>query len=251
MIGRFEHDGHVFCGEISGSSVASIDRTYDLSELRVLSPINPSKIVCIGLNYFDHARELKLEIPGRPLIFLKPPSSVIGPSESIVYPTSSTRVDYEGELAVIIGQRCRRVRDPEKVILGYTCFNDVTARDLQALDGQWTRSKSYDTFAPLGPYIATDLDSSHLSIVTRVNGQIRQDSNVSNLIFDVNYLVRFISQIMTLEAGDIIATGTPAGVGPLKPGDTVEVAIQHIGTLMNNVISQQDDANLLRCNVGI
>lgn len=251
MIGRFERDGRVFCGEISGSSVASTDGTYDLSELRVLSPINPSKIVCIGLNYFDHARELQLETPERPLIFLKPPSSVIGPSASIVYPTSSTRVDYEGELAVIIGQRCRRVRDPEKVILGYTCFNDVTARDLQALDGQWTRSKSYDTFAPLGPYIATDLDSLHLSIVTRVNGQIKQDSNVSNLIFDVNYLVRFISHIMTLEAGDIIATGTPAGVGPLKPGDTVEVAIQQIGTLINNVISQQDDADLLRCNAGI
>ncbi|MDD1721647.1 MAG: fumarylacetoacetate hydrolase family protein [Euryarchaeota archaeon] len=244
MIGKFERDGNVFCGEITGNSVASTEGTYDLSELRVLSPTNPSKIICIGLNYFDHARELELEAPERPLLFLKPPSSVIGPKESIVYPASSAHVDYEGELAVIIGQRCRRVQDPEKVILGYTCFNDITARDLQVLDGQWTRSKSYDTFAPLGPYIATDLDSLHLSIVTRVNGRIKQDSNVSNLIFDVNYLIKFISHIMTLEAGDIIATGTPAGVGPLKPGDTVEVTIQHIGTLMNNVISQQDDSSL-------
>lgn len=241
MIGKFERDGNVFCGEITGNSVASTEGTYDLSELRVLSPTNPSKIICIGLNYFDHARELELEAPERPLLFLKPPSSVIGPKEDIVYPASSAHVDYEGELAVIIGQRCRRVQDPEKVILGYTCFNDITARDLQVLDGQWTRSKSYDTFAPLGPYIATDLDSLHLSIVTRVNGRIKQDSNVSNLIFDVNYLVKFISHIMTLEAGDVIGTGTPAGVGPLKPGDTVEVTIQHIGTLMNNVISQQDD----------
>jgi len=243
VIGKFERDGNVFCGEITGNSVASTEGTYDLSELRVLSPTNPSKIICIGLNYFDHARELELEAPERPLLFLKPPSSVIGPKESIVYPASSAHVDYEGALAVIIGQRCRRVQDPEKVILGYTCFNDITARDLQVLDGQWTRSKSYDTFAPLGPYIATDLDSLHLSIVTRVNGRIKQDSNVSNLIFDVNYLIKFISHIMTLEAGDIIATGTPAGVGPLKPGDTVEVTIQHIGTLMNNVISQQDDSS--------
>ncbi|MGZ4934419.1 MAG: fumarylacetoacetate hydrolase family protein [Halobacteriota archaeon] len=242
MIGRFERDGHVFCGTVSGSSVASTAGTYDLSELRVLAPSNPSKIICIGLNYFDHARELELDVPERPLIFLKPPSSVIGPRESIIYPLSSTHVDYEGELAVIIGQRCKRVQDPEKVILGYTCFNDVTARDLQVLDGQWTRSKSYDTFAPLGPYVATDMDFLHLSIVTRVNGRTKQDSNLSNLIFDVNYLVRFISRIMTLEAGDVIATGTPAGVGPLEPGDTVEVTIQHIGTLMNNVISQQDDS---------
>ncbi len=241
MIGKFERDGNVFCGEITGNSVASTEGTYDLSEQRVLSPTNPSKIICIGLNYFDHARELELEAPERPLLFLKPPSSVIGPNESTVYPVSNAHVDYEGEFAVIIGQRCRRLQDPEKVILGYTCFNDITARDLQVLDGQWTRSKSYDTFAPLGPYIATDLDSLHLSIVTRVNGRIKQDSNVSNLIFDVNYLVKFISHIMTLEAGDVIGTGTPAGVGPLKPGDTVEVTIQHIGTLMNNVISQQDD----------
>ncbi|MGZ4905430.1 MAG: fumarylacetoacetate hydrolase family protein [Halobacteriota archaeon] len=241
MIGRFERDSHVFCGEINGSSVVSAEGAYDLSELRVLPPIVPSKIVCVGLNYFDHARELDLEAPKRPLIFLKPPSSVIGHKESIVYPASSSQVDYEGELAIVIGKRCRRVKEARKVILGFTCLNDVTARDLQILDGQWTRSKSYDTFAPIGPYIATDLDSLNLSIVTRVNGHVKQDSNVSNLIFDVNYLVTFISNIMTLEVGDIIATGTPAGVGALKPGDIVEVTIQHIGTLMNNVISQQDD----------
>ncbi len=241
MIGRFARDSHVFCGEINGSSVVSAEGSYDLSELRVLPPTVPSKIVCVGLNYFDHARELDLKVPKRPLIFLKPPSSIIGHNESIIYPASSSHVDYEGELAIVIGKRCRRVKEARKVILGLTCLNDVTARDLQILDGQWTRSKSYDTFAPIGPYIATDLDSSNLSIATRVNGQAKQYSNVSNLIFDVNHLVTYISNIMTLEVGDIIATGTPAGVGALKPGDVVEVTIQNIGTLMNNVISQQDD----------
>ncbi len=242
MIGRFERDGHIFRGEISGSSVTSATGTHDVSELRVLPPVDPSKIVCVGLNYFDHAEELELAVPSRPLIFLKPPSSVVGPNESIVYPASSTQVDFEGELAVVIGQRCRRVQNPEAVILGYTCFNDVTARDLQVLDGQWTRSKSFDSFAPLGPYIATDVDPLHLSIVTRVNGRKKQNSDTSNLIFDVNSLVRFISNVMTLEVGDVIATGTPAGVGSLEPGNTVDVTIQHIGTLTNNVISQQAES---------
>jgi 2-keto-4-pentenoate hydratase/2-oxohepta-3-ene-1,7-dioic acid hydratase in catechol pathway len=200
----------------------------------------PGKIVGVGLNYTDHARELATKVPEQPTIFLKPSTSVIGPGESIVHPTISSRVDFEGELAVVIGQRCVNVEDSKRVVLGYTCINDVTARDLQIEDGQWTRSKSFDTFAPLGPFIATELDPRNVHIVTRVNGRQRQSSNTRKLIFDIDYLVRFISRIMTLEVGDVIATGTPSGVGQLRPGDTIDVDITGIGTLSNNVISEQD-----------
>jgi len=193
------------------------------------------------LNYTDHARELATKVPEQPTIFLKPSTSVIGPGESIVHPAISSRVDFEGELAVVIGQRCANVEDSNRVVLGYTCLNDVTARDLQIEDGQWTRSKSFDTFAPLGPFIATELDPRNACIVTRVNGRQRQSSNTRELIFDVDYLVRFISRIMTLEVGDVITTGTPAGVGQLRAGDSVDVDITGIGTLSNNVISEQDE----------
>ena len=248
MIGRFERDGKVFYGTISRGSVEIADGTYSLSELRVLPPVNPSKIICVGLNYFDHAQELEADIPDKPLLFLKPPSSVIGPGADIVYPESSVQVDYEGELAIVVGRRCKNVSNPEKVVFGYTCFNDVTARDLQREDGQWTRAKSFDTFAPIGPFITKELDPRDASILTRVNGQVKQNSTTEKLIFDVNYLVMFISRIMTLEAGDVIATGTPSGVGPLRPGDTVEVAVEHVGTLMNNVISPQDEGLALHCH---
>lgn len=248
MIGRFERHGKAFYGTISCGSVKIANSTYSLSELRVLPPVKPSKIVCVGLNYFDHAQELEADIPERPLLFLKPPSSVIGPGANIVYPESSTQVDYEGELAIVVGRRCRNVRNPEKVVFGYTCFNDVTARDLQREDGQWTRAKSFDTFAPIGPFIAKELDPLDVSVLTRVNGQVKQHSTTEKLIFDVHHLVRFISRIMTLEAGDVIATGTPAGVGPLRPGDTVEVTVEHVGTLMNNVISQQDEGQPVPCH---
>jgi 2-keto-4-pentenoate hydratase/2-oxohepta-3-ene-1,7-dioic acid hydratase in catechol pathway len=192
----------------------------------------------VGLNYIDHALELKEPVPAKPVLFLKPSTSVIGPGENIVYPISSERVDYEGELGVVIGQRCKNVVNPEQVILGYTCFNDVTARDLQKEDGQWTRAKSFDSFAPVGPFVSTNLDPRNVAIKTRVNGRLKQSSNTRDLIFDVDYLIKFISRIMTLEAGDIIATGTPRGVGQLRAGDVVEVEIPGVGTLSNEVISE-------------
>jgi len=241
VIGRFNLHDETFLGTVEGTRVHGNGSTYKLSELRVLAPTCPGKIVGVGLNYTDHARELATKVPEQPTIFLKPSTSVIGPGESIVHPAISSRVDFEGELAVVIGQRCANVEDSNRVVLGYTCLNDVTARDLQIEDGQWTRSKSFDTFAPLGPFIATELDPRNARIVTRVNGRQRQSSNTRELIFDVDYLVRFISRIMTLEVGDVITTGTPAGVGQLRAGDSVDVDITGIGTLSNNVISEQDE----------
>jgi 2-keto-4-pentenoate hydratase/2-oxohepta-3-ene-1,7-dioic acid hydratase in catechol pathway len=241
VIGRFRLHNKTFLGTVEGKRVDGNGRTYELSELQVLAPASPSKIVGVGLNYTDHARELGADVPERPTIFLKPSTSVIGTGDSIVCPAISSRVDFEGELAVVISHRCVNVEDSTSVVLGYTCFNDVTARDLQIQDGQWTRSKSFDTFAPLGPFIAADLDPRNARLVTRVNGHQRQSQNTKDLFFDVDYLVRYISRIMTLEAGDVIATGTPAGVGPLRPGDTVDVHIAGIGTLSNNVISEQGE----------
>ncbi len=243
MIGRFKHDDDVFYGNVSGDLVTSMDhesRTFELSELTVLPPATPSKIICIGLNYVDHAIELDMEIPAEPVIFMKPSSSVIGPGGKIVYPAMSQRVDYEAELAVVIGKRCRNISSENAmdVIAGYTCFNDVTARDLQQKDGQWTRSKSFDTFAPLGPFIVPkeELGPSDVTVSSLVNGEVRQSSSTSNLIFDIPHLIEFISGIMTLEIGDVIATGTPPGVGELERGDVVEVKIEGIGTLMNEVV---------------
>jgi 2-keto-4-pentenoate hydratase/2-oxohepta-3-ene-1,7-dioic acid hydratase in catechol pathway len=209
---------------------------FDLTAVKLLAPACPSKIVCIGLNYAEHAAELKMQLPSEPVIFLKPPTAAIGPGAEIVFPSSSQQVDYEGELAVMIRDRCKDVpaREAEKHILGFTCFNDVTARDLQRRDGQWTRSKSFDTFAPFGPWISS-VDPADLDIQTRVNGEVKQSSNTSDLIFDVPRLVEFISHIMTLEPGDVIATGTPPGVGPLGKGDVVEVEIEGIGILENTV----------------
>lgn len=200
-------------------------------------PLAPSKIVAVGLNYRDHAAEMKLDLPVSPVIFLKPASSVIGPDETIVYPAGVTRLDFEAELGVVIAKPCRKVcrAAAADYILGYTCVNDVTARDLQALDGQWTRSKSFDTFCPLGPWIETGLDPLNLAIEARLNGAVCQRSNTANLIFDVFTLVEFISSIMTLNAGDVIATGTPAGVGPMRLGDEIEVAIEGLGRLKNRV----------------
>lgn len=242
MIGRFSYRGDIFWGEVKGNRVI-VDRdtyfdTYTLSELKVLPPATPSKIICVGLNYVDHARELNLELPRSPILFLKPPSAMIGHEEKIIYPPSSSRVDFEAELAVVIGKKGRNISADraEEVILGYTCFNDVTARDLQKQDGQWTRAKSFDTFAPLGPYVVKDIDAGSLDIRCRVNGRIRQESNTSNLIFDIRQLIEFISDIMTLESGDVIATGTPPGVGELLVGDVVEVEIDSIGVLRNKVV---------------
>ena len=211
-----------------------------LASAHLLAPVTPSKIVCIGRNYREHAKELNHPIPSEPLIFLKPPSAVLAPGRTVLRPTSlSERVDHEGELGVVIGKRCHHLRETDNVrdfILGYTCVNDVTARDLQNKDGQWSRAKGFDTFCPIGPIVASDLDPwKGVRVQTRVNGQLRQDGNTVDFLFTLNVIMRFISQVMTLEPGDLIATGTPSGVSTLNAGDTVEVTVEGVGTLSNPV----------------
>jgi 2-keto-4-pentenoate hydratase/2-oxohepta-3-ene-1,7-dioic acid hydratase in catechol pathway len=219
------------------------DHYYQLSEVKLLPPCTPSKIVALGLNYRSHAEEFNAPLPNAPLIFLKPSTAVIGPDADIVYPASSTRVDYEGELAVVIKKPVWRVsiEDALDYVLGYTCFNDVTTRDLQAKDKQWTRAKSFDTFAPLGPCIETELDPGNVYVETYLNGELKQRGNTSDLIFTLPELINFISNVMTLLPGDIIATGTPSGIGPMYPGDTVEIKIEPIGTLRNYVVKNSPD----------
>lgn len=209
-----------------------------LSEAQMLPPLVPSKIVCVGRNYREHAAELGNPMPLEPLLFLKAPSAIIGDGDCIELPELSQRVEHEGELGVVIGRRCRRIKDdvdPLSYVLGYTCLNDVTARDLQRKDVQFTRGKSFDTFCPVGPHIVTGLDPSDLKVETRVNGQIRQSGRTGAMAFPVTHLIRYISHAMTLEPGDLIATGTPAGVGPLLEGDVCEVEVEGVGTLRNNV----------------
>ncbi|MCX7973851.1 MAG: fumarylacetoacetate hydrolase family protein [Candidatus Aminicenantes bacterium] len=215
------------------------DYCIPIGKVKILPPVTPTKIIGVGVNYRDHAQEMGRTLPEEPLIFLKPPSAIIGPNEAILFPRMAHRIDYEGELAVIIKKEVHDLDDEadlKQVILGYTCFNDVTARDLQLKDGQFTRAKSFDTFAPCGPCIATDLDPSHLTLKTFLNGKLRQSASTSQMIFPVYFLIRFISRIMTLYPGDIITTGTPAGVGPMNPGDRVDVQIEGIGTLSNIVL---------------
>ncbi len=240
ILGRFRHNHRVFTGEVFEGRVHSMlgGREYGMDEVRILPPCTPTKIVCVGCNYVEHARELNERIPDEPILFIKPPSSIIASGEDIVYPSQANQVDYEAELAVVIGKRARNVRADRAshYILGYTCFNDVTARDLQRKDVQWTRAKSFDTFSPVGPFIQTDADPTSLKIKARLNGVVKQDSNTSDMIFNVYRLVEFVSSVMTLEMGDIIATGTPPGVGPMKRGDTIEVEIENIGTLKNKVV---------------
>jgi 2-keto-4-pentenoate hydratase/2-oxohepta-3-ene-1,7-dioic acid hydratase in catechol pathway len=205
----------------------------------LLAPVTPSKIVCVGRNYRDHATELGNEMPKEPLLFLKAPSAVIGPGESIRIPALSERVDFEGELAIVVGKRASRIAADEDVrpyIRGYTIVNDVTARDLQKSDGQWSRAKGFDTFCPVGPIVTDEIDpDAGLTVETRLNGAVRQRGNTLHLIFPVAFLLRYITAVMTLLPGDIIPTGTPAGVAPLEPGDTVEVEVQGIGVLGNPV----------------
>ncbi|MFQ6070136.1 MAG: fumarylacetoacetate hydrolase family protein [Candidatus Aminicenantales bacterium] len=210
-----------------------------ISEVVLLPPVVPSKIVAVGVNYKDHAMERGRKIPQEPLIFLKPPSALVGPHDIIIYPRASKRVDYEGELAVVVRRKARHIKDNESVedyILGYSCFNDVTARDLQQRDVQFTRAKSFDTFAALGPCIATGIDPSHLRLKTFLNGKLKQSANTRNMIFPVPFVLRYISAIMTLMPGDVITTGTPAGVGPMAPGDRVDVQIEGVGILSNTVM---------------
>jgi len=218
--------------------LALADYSYNITDVRLLAPCTPSKIIALGLNYQPHADEMNQSLPKNPLIFLKPPTSVIGPEDNIVYPPTSNQVDYEGELAVIIKKPTWAVAEESAFehIFGYTCFNDVTARDIQRLDQQWTRAKSFNTFAAVGPCIETDLDPHKLVIRTYLNGILKQKASTSELIFSIPELIHFISHVMTLLPGDIITTGTPSGVGPMYQGDTIEVTIDEIGSLRNFII---------------
>jgi 2-keto-4-pentenoate hydratase/2-oxohepta-3-ene-1,7-dioic acid hydratase in catechol pathway len=238
--GYFEA-GKVF--EITGDILGEYHSTgneYNVNDIKFAAPCSPSKIVAVGLNYRDHAEELKKKIPDEPLLFMKPSTSIIGHEDKIIYPHHmSSRVDYEGELAVVIGKEARWVNESKAYdyILGYTCINDVTARDLQVKDVQYTRAKGFDTFAPIGPVIETEIDPSDLEISTFLNDERRQHSRTSELIFNIPRLVSFISRVMKLLPGDIIATGTPAGIGPMKNGDKAEIEIKGIGMLRNYVAS--------------
>ena len=224
------------------SSLSILDgSTYQLDKVRLLAPCLPSKIICLGLNYRSHIEEMKLPIPTMPLIFLKPSTAAIGPDGKIILPRGWKRIDYEGELGVVIGKKAKDVPEEEakEYVLGYTCFNDVSDRHAQAADGQWTRAKGYDTFAPIGPWIETEANPDNLQLETYLNGELRQSASTSDLIFGISKLINFISGVMTLLPGDVIATGTPSGVGPINPGDAVEVKIENIGTLKNFVVSQE------------
>lgn len=243
---RFQVGNEVRGGRVEADRIIPTDGTagrqwYALDDVRLLAPVLPTKVVAIGLNYRDHAEEVGLPIPDEPLLFIKPASSIIGPAEPILLPPQSTRVDYEAELAVVIGKRARKVPQQKALehVAGYTCLNDVTARDLQGRDRQWTRSKGFDTFCPIGPWIETEVDPSDLRIELYLNGERKQQSRTSMLIFPVARLVEFVSSVMTLEPGDIIATGTTSGIGPMKAGDTVEVRIEGIGSLVNPVRAEQ------------
>ena len=227
-------------GDLEGLPSRRIDRIL-LAEASLLPPVQPTKIVCVGRNYREHAAELGNEVPQEPLLFFKPPSSLLPPGGTILRPGVSERTDYEGELGVVIARRCHQLAASDDVrpyILGYTCINDFTARDLQNKDGQWTRAKGFDTFCPVGP-VVTDGASidpwAGVQVETRVNGEVRQSGNTRDFIFSLDTVIRYISQVMTLEAGDLIATGTPKGVGPVVAGDVIEVSIEGIGVLRNPV----------------
>lgn len=217
--------------------------TASLSRVQLLPCVSPSKIVCVGRNYADHAKELGNAVPAEPIIFLKPPSALLGHGGAIVYPALSELVSFEGELGVVIGARCRNLKasEAETAIAGYTIVNDVTARDLQKRDGQWTRGKGFDTFCPVGPWWTPkdELDAAAFRVRTRVNGELKQDAPVQDMLFPVAAILEFVTAFMTLEPGDLIATGTPPGVGPLQAGDVVTVEVTGLGTLENRVVAQQ------------
>jgi 2-keto-4-pentenoate hydratase/2-oxohepta-3-ene-1,7-dioic acid hydratase in catechol pathway len=228
-------------GDVEGLASRHMDRIH-IAEASLLPPVEPSKIVCVGRNYREHAAELGHDVPQEPLIFFKPPSSLLSPGATIRRPQVSERTDYEGELGVVIARRCRKLTESDDVrpyILGYTCVDDFTARDLQNKDGQWTRAKGFDTFCPVGPVVTDELDPwAGIQVETRVNDEVRQSGNTRDLIFALDVIIRYISQIMTLQPGDLIATGTPKGVGPVLAGDVVEVSIAGIGQLRNPVADE-------------
>ncbi len=227
-------------GDPFSNPLSFLDTRVSLDEVNLLSPVEPTKVIAVGLNYIDHAKELNMSAPDEPILFIKPSSTVIGPEEPIVYPSTAKQVDYEAELAVVIKRKIKNVcwEEVPYHILGYTCSNDVTARDLQRKDGQWTRSKSFDTFAPIGPWIVTDINPNNLHIELLLNSEIKQSSSTSNMIFDVFFIVSFVSEVMTLYPGDVIMTGTPFGVGPMDVGDIIEVKIEGIGSLRNKVVCE-------------
>lgn len=245
---RYEYQGKESYGMVETDKVYRIEgdifcdykvteESYDLSKVRLLAPCKPSKIVAVGVNYRDHAEEMKHQLPEEPVIFIKPATAVIGPEDKIIRPQMSQRVDYEAELALVIGKKAKNVepKDALEYVFGATCLNDVTARDLQSKDGQWTRAKSFDTFAPIGPFIVTDADYNNTDVELVLNGETRQKSNTSFFIANAQKIVSYISKIMTLNPGDVIATGTPSGVGPMKTGDVVEVRLSGIGVLKNYI----------------
>ena len=235
----------VFSAVMDGGELFAVDdqlqpleQKFNLADVTLLTPVNPSKVVCVGRNYAEHAKELGNEVPKEPLLFLKAPSAIIASGDAIVIPSQSNQVEHEGELAVVIGRDCKNIsadEDPLDYVLGYTCLNDVTARDIQRADVQFTRGKSFDTFCPIGPHIETELDVTDVRVMTRVNGELRQDGRTSQMVFPVDFLVRYISQQMTLHAGDVIATGTPSGVAKMVAGDVCEVTVEGIGTLTNRI----------------
>ena len=248
-IARFSVEGEVSFGVVEADEVAALTshpfgplafsgERYPLGSVRLLAPVLPSKVVAIGKNYADHAREMGGEPPASPVMFLKPSTAVVGEGDPVARPPSVERLDYEGELAVVIGRLCRDVpaASAPDVVFGYTCANDVTARDQQRTDGQWTRAKGYDSFCPLGPWIETDLDPAASRVTTRLNGTVVQDAPTSLLLHSVAELVAYVSAVMTLLPGDVLLTGTPAGVGPMDAGDEVSVTVDGVGTLTNTVV---------------
>ena len=250
-IARFTFEDEVDFGVVEGDEIAQMTGhpfapftftgyRYPIADVRLLAPIIPSKVVAIGKNYADHAREMGGEPPAAPVMFLKPSTAVVGEGDAIARPPSVQRLDYEGELAVVIGRLARDVPRERAldVVFGYTCANDVTARDQQASDGQWTRAKAYDTFCPLGPWIATNVDPRDLEITTTLNGEVRQRARTSEMLHDVAALIEYASRVMTLLPGDVLLTGTPAGVGPMRAGDEVAVTIEGVGTLTNRVVTR-------------
>lgn len=243
---RFIYDGTEYYGNVQGDTVSFIDgdifdtysvtdKSISINDVKILPPCKPSKIVCIGLNYRDHQIEMNEFTDDFPKVFIKPSTAVIAHGENIICPNGVNRVDYEAELAVVIKKKAKNIEKGSscEYILGYTCLNDITAREIQKKDGQWTRAKSFDTFAPFGPVIATDIDTDNLDIKLLLNGEVKQHSNTNKLIWNIDFLVEEISKIMTLLPGDIISTGTPAGCGKMEMGDRVEVVIENIGTLTN------------------
>ncbi|WP_258359177.1 fumarylacetoacetate hydrolase family protein [Moorella sulfitireducens] len=246
---RFTTGEETFCGRLDGEKIIAMEgdifgayrengRRFSLNEVRLLAPCRPSKAVCVGLNYSNHIKEMAEKVPEDPVIFIKPSTCVIGPNENIIYWPMVKRLDYEAELAVVIGREARNVEEEEaeEYIFGYTVGNDVTARDLQLKDGQWTRAKSFDTFLPLGPFIVRGIDVSDLRVQSYLNGELKQDGRTSQLIFSVPFLVSFISRVMTLLPGDVILTGTPEGVGPMQVGDIIEIRVEKLGSLVNRIV---------------